>query len=187
MEGSLIESPDSPNVFWYYMNVVRVQFETFLDGDVQVYWDLGLVSLKGRLLKLSKRHAIFCHYTDDEIKRKLPLAVGFSVRRLTPNRQLRLSFYDEMMTVNVGEYVLYMKTTGKPQIGFGDYYLRIYRWMPGLRTCDHLLVRLQRAWRRKLRARRALAMAMAFHDRLGREAEVACLGADLYRLICGGL
>jgi hypothetical protein len=187
MEGTLIESPDSPNVFWYYMNVVRVQFETFLDGDVEVYWDSGLVSLKGRLLKLSKKHAAFCHYTEDEMKRKLPSAIGFSVRRLTPNRQLGLPFYDDMMTVNVGEYVLYFKAVSIPQIRTNNYFLRMYRWMPGLRTCDQLLVRLQRAWRSKLSARRALALGMAFHGRLGRDAEVACLGADLYRLICGGL
>lgn len=184
MEGTLIESPDSPNVFWHYMDVVQVHFETFVDSGIEVYWDLGLVSIKGKLLKLSKEHVIPCAYTDDEMKKILPHAFGFSIRRLTPNGQLHFPFYEELRAVNVGEYVLFFKIIRENNIRINYYFLRLYKWMPGLRTCDQMLVRLQRAWRSKLNARRALALGMAFHCRLGKEAEVACLGADLYRLIC---
>jgi hypothetical protein len=187
MEGTLIESPDSPNVFWHYMDVVKVQFETCVDRGVEVYWELGLVSVLGKLFKINRKLMTPKYYTHHEMKMNIRFAQGFSIRRLTPSTFFRLSFDDSDMRIDVGEYVLFFTSLWNTSIQINSYYLRLYKWMPGLRTCDQLLVRLQRAWRRRQSARRALALGMAFHDRLGKSAEVACLGADLYRLICGGL
>jgi hypothetical protein len=189
MQGTLIESPDSPNVFWHYMDVVQVQFETYLDKGVKVYWDLGLVSVNDRLLKIDKNRILPRNYTDEEMKMNVALARGFAIRRLTSHTYYRLGpeTISNCFNLQVGLYVLFFSSTWKHRTQVNENFLRLYKWLPGLRTCDQMLVRLQRAWRRRQSARRALALGMAFHCRLGEEAEVACLGADLYRLICGGL
>ena len=186
MEGTLIESPDSPNVFWHYMDVVKVEFETFLDDGVRVYWGLGLASVSGRLFKVDKQHTM-PKYPDHEMKMNVAFAQGFSIKRLTPNTHHCLSLDHGITCINVGQYVLFFSSVWRNRIRLNQNFLRLHKWMPGLRTCDQMLVRLQRAWRRRLGARRSLAFGMALHDRLGKTAEIACLGADLYRLICGGL
>ena len=190
MQGTLIESPDSPNVFWHYMDVVHVQhYDCYFDHGVKIYWDLGLVSIKDKLFKIDKERIMPSNCTDDEMKMNVVLARGFAIRRLSPHMYYRLGpdALSNCFSLQIGLYVLFFASVWKNRTQVNENYLRLYKWLPGLRTCDEMLVRLQRAWRRRQSTRRALALGMAFHGRLGEEAEVACLGADLYRLICGGL
>ena len=193
MEGTLIESPDSPDVFWHYMDMVPVKTEYFLEQGVRIYWDLGLASINGRMFKIDKEKTLPDYYTNDEMKMNIALAKNYSIRRLAP------TYYTlgpaaaawSCLSHQVGLYVLLFSSVWKKHMQcvgiLHNSYLRLYTWMPGLKTCNQLLVRLQRAWRRRQKARRSLALGMAFHCRLGEDAGVACLGADLYRLICGGL
>jgi len=66
----------------------------------------------------------------------------------------------------------------------------VMKYMPCYKTCGQCLGIVQRAarrWRDNRRSKRALAVAMALHKRLGQNSTIHCVQEDIVRLVCAYL
>ena len=179
----LYQYADDFAMFWHFIDVQHVHFVSFLDDPgVRIYFGLGLAAVNGKLLRINKAD-VRDGCGETEMQLRLRRATGFAIRRLYPSVPECL---DPQMPrgVTCGSYVLFFGSAYQGRTPVFCNNLKVHKWMPGLRTCEQMLGRLQRRYRKKLGDRMALVFATALHARLGKDAGVACLGPDLLGYVC---
>lgn len=166
---------------------------TFFKGDaMKVHFDMGMVQINDRLLKMDLSRVLVNLRPSEldaaELKDMLVSAQHWTMRSFVWFYKLEGPTQQPVWMERVGVFVLYFGSTWNNSIPEFPYMVTLDRWGPRLRTYDAWLVKLQRWFRSRLNAKKQrLAFAMAFHPRLGEFSGAACLGQDLEGKICAGI
>jgi hypothetical protein len=165
----------------------------FFEGDaVKVHFDMGMVQINNRLLKMDLSRVLVNLRPSEldraELKERLFGALHWVMRAFTWFNTLEGPTQQPVWRERVGVFTLYFGSTWKYSVPVFPYMVTLDRWGPRLRTYDAWLVKLQRWFRSRLNAKKqSLAFAMALHPRLGQFSGAACLGKDLADKICAGI
>lgn len=153
-------------------------------GEVEFYFGMRMVSMKGRLLRVNSRGPSLNCVDRNDFRELFGQSTGF---RLIKCNSLGLSLRNVPMSSICDIYALFFGSTWKGRTGVFTNMVQLSHWSRGYRTCTGWVVLLQRRARaamRERRARRCLALASALHPRLGAGCGIACLGPDMTRLVC---
>jgi hypothetical protein len=139
--------------------------------QVRFYLGLGMLSVRGRLFRIQ--------LADCKAGPELPEYVRH-VTRLKFRKLAALGLHVGGRDRGIiGSYALFFGSSWHSRTGVFSNFMQVSRWARGYKTCTQWVVYLQRRARQALRARRALAVAMAFHARLGGGSPLAILSSDL--------
>jgi hypothetical protein len=165
--------------FWADINepsFLKLMKESDVSSDqVRFYLGLGMLSVRGRLFRIQ--------LADCKAGPELPEYVRH-VTRLKFRKLAALGLHVGGRDRGIiGSYALFFGSSWHSRTGVFSNFMQVSRWARGYKTCTQWVVYLQRRARQALRARRALAVAMALHARLGADSAMGRVDADLAQYI----
>lgn len=161
--------------FWADVNepsFLKLMRESELGSEhVRFYLGLGMLSVRGRLFRIQ--------LADCKGGLDLPEYVKH-VTRLKFRKLAALGLHIGGSSRSIiGSYALFFGSSWHSRTGVFSNFMQVSHWARGYKTCTQWLVYLQRRAREARRARRALAVAMAFHGRLGADSALGWLEPGL--------
>ena len=185
MPQQLMIRVDGDELYWHLVDTCNVQFLTYLhEKNVRVLWDLGMIHVNGRLLRINMQK-VRDDCGDAEFYERISRGNAWAMRKICP-----VAHEDEDAAgigAQCGLYVLFFGSAWKSRSPLFSNKACLSKWGPRLRTWDAWLALLQRRVKAWLNARKSLAIAMSLHARLGKGSAVAGLGADLLGKVCSFL
>lgn len=165
----------SDDEFWADINepsFLRLMRESEVGKEhVRFYMGLGMVAVRGRLFRIQladcKGGAHLSEYVQHVTRLKFRKLAALGLHIGGHHRSI------------IGSYALFFGSSWHSRTGVFSNFMQVSRWARGYKTCMQWVVYLQRRFRQALRARRALAVAMALHARLGSGSALAGLSSDL--------
>lgn len=181
------QDPEDPSWFWADVEKPDLHSLKFLtDMDVRVFYQLGMVLVCGKLLKIDFDNVRRICDSQDEFEERICRSYTYAFRKMT-TAAFRTAWDATALERRLGTYVLFFGSNYRNRHPVFSNHAVLHRRMPGMRTCDEWLVYVQRRAARAWRARKSLAFAMALHGRLGQGSGAACLDEELAALVCGFL
>lgn len=163
--------------FWADINepsFLKLMKESEVHSDqVRFYLDMGMVAVRGRLFRVQMAD---CRGGSD-ISKAVEHITRLKFRKLAP---LGLHVGGHHRSI-MGSYALFFGSSWHSRAGVFSNYMQVSQWATGYKTCTQWVVYLQRRARAARKARRALAVAMAFHERLGVGSALRSVDPDLAR------
>lgn len=181
---------DDASYFWHLIDTGHLEFISYLDDhEVRVCYGLGMVQVRGRLLKVNLRK-VSEYIGLLEFERRVSRACGWAMRRVMPVAYLEGTWATDWdwdcscLGSRVGSYVLFFGSAWQNRTPIFSNNMMLDKWGPRLRTYDGWLVYLQRRVKAWLNAKKSLALAMGLHARLGSFSRISALGEDLAAKVC---
>lgn len=166
---------------------LRIHFA--LKEKPMIYFDLGIIAIKGILFKFDKSKV-----SDNILKSNKEFNLGSNYVCTAidyfvpyPSDHFSIKEVDEMVYNRFIHVLNFYTLSSLGHIWMKKDNIVLWRWMPCFRTCNQLLVRLQRCFKQQRQSKRLLAFVMAINPRLGKESKANRLDLDTIKLVCGYL